>query len=106
QHWMNESIVRSKRINKSQGDWFLAFCDVTSATNERTSISAILPLCGFTRSMPAIYLESQSPVDAALLDALMSSYVVDYLVRLKVAGNHLTQGILDSVPVPHMQTMR
>ncbi|MBD8552564.1 Eco57I restriction-modification methylase domain-containing protein [Sphingomonas sp. CFBP 8764] len=100
QFWLEEEAVRRRRFGKRQGDWELVFCDVTSATNERTTIASITPLCGLTRSLPSIYLRSSSAKDAALLAGALSSTVVDYYSRLKVSSNHLTQGILATLPLP------
>lgn len=104
--WIAESVVRQRRFPTLQGDWELAFCDVTSATNERTAIAAIVPLSGLTRSLPAIYLHSQEPEDAAVLLGLMSTFAFDFFCRLKVAGNHLTQDILGSIPAPTLETIK
>lgn len=100
--WVPEASVRSRRFTRTQGDWELVFCDVTSATNERTAIAAIVPLSGLTRSLPALYLRSDHANQAAVLVGLMSTFVFDYFCRLKVAGNHLTQEVLASIPIPAM----
>lgn len=100
QFWLEEEAVRQRRFGKRQGDWELVFCDVTSATNERTTIASIVPLCGLTRSLPSIYLQSASAKDAILLAGALSSMVLDYFSRLKVSSNHLTQGILATLPLP------
>jgi hypothetical protein len=100
QFWLREEAVRQRRFGKRQGDWELVFCDVTSATNERTTIASIVPLCGLTRSLPSIYLRSSSAKDAVLLAGALSSLVVDFFAKLKVSSNHLTQGILATLPLP------
>ena len=100
QYWIQEEVVREKRLYHEHDDWTLAFCDVTSATNERTCIASVLPLCGLTRSMPAVYLKSTRAKDAIVLQSILSSLPLDYYARLKVAANHLTQGILESLPLP------
>jgi hypothetical protein len=102
QYWIAGDIVRGMLRGFTSSDWLLAFCDVTSATNERTAIASILPLAGLTRSMPAIHPEGGSASSAALLLALLNSFVFDYFARLNVASNHLTQGILENLPVPEM----
>ena len=50
--------------------------------------------------MPAIYLKSASARHALVLQSILSSLPLDYYARLKVATNHLTQGILESLPIP------
>jgi len=106
QYWIDEQIVRERRYAKTQGDWELVFCDVTSSTNERTSIAAIVPISGLTRSLPALYLDTADARDAALLVGLMSSLAFDYFCRLKVSSNHFTQGILASMPLPEKEAIR
>ena len=100
QFWLREDAVRHRRFGKRQADWELVFCDVTSATNERTTIATIVPLCGLTRSLPSIYLGSASADDAVLLVGALSTLVVDFFSKLKVSSNHLTQGILATLPLP------
>ncbi|MEI8374625.1 MAG: N-6 DNA methylase [Planctomycetota bacterium] len=106
QHWLRENAVRDRRYGKRQGDWELVFCDVTSATNERTALACIIPLSGLTRNLPAIYLDNASACDAALLATLLSSCALDFFARLKVSSNHLTQGILASLPIPSRDAIR
>ena len=50
--------------------------------------------------MPAVYLKSARARDALVLQSIFSSLPLDYYSRLKVATNHLTQGILESLPIP------
>ncbi len=64
-----------------------------------TCIPAILPLCSLTRSMPAIYLRFTSARDALVLHSMLSSLPLNYFSRFKVATNHLTQGIVESLPI-------
>jgi len=45
-------------------------------------------------------------LDAELLVGLLSTFVLDYFSRLKVSGNHLTQGILATLPVPGREDVR
>lgn len=106
QYWLKETDVRQRRFSDCQGDWELVFCDVTSATNERTTLACIIPLSGLTRNLPAIYLESHAAKDAALLAGILSSFALDYFARLKVSSNHLTQGILATLPVPSRDRIR
>ena len=106
QFWLREDAVRQRRFGKRQGDWELVFCDVTSATNERTTIATVVPLCGLTRSLPSIYLKTASAEDAVLLAGALSSLVVDFFSKLKVSSNHLTQGILATLPLPSKATIQ
>lgn len=106
QHWLAEATVIAKRTDLSECSWTLVFCDVTSATNERTSIPCVVPLSGLTRSLPAIYMPQADFAGLTELTALLSSIAADFFVRLRVATNHLTQGILETLPVPTRQQLR
>ncbi|MCX6848257.1 MAG: hypothetical protein NTY98_05000, partial [Verrucomicrobia bacterium] len=106
QHWLCTDAIRKRRFSAKQGDWELVFCDVSSSTNERTCIPCIVPLSGLTRSLPAIYMESNSANDALLVLSVLASSPFDYLVRLKVSANHLTQGILESLPFPSLAKLK
>ena len=96
-YWVNASTVRERTppgIN-----WNLGFNDVTSSTNERTAVCTALPLVAVGHSEPIIH----TPQEPALLLVVMNSFVLDYVVRQKVGGNHLTFGVLKQLPVvlPH-----
>jgi hypothetical protein len=76
------------------------FCikDITASTNERTAIGAIVPKVGAERSAP-ILLTSE-PLHVVWLASALLSMPVDYIVRNKIGGTHLTLGYLEQLPVP------
>jgi hypothetical protein len=89
--------------------WCIGLKDVTSVTNARTTIAAIIPKVGAGHTLPVL-LPSQRTVDGALsasefidtaplLIANVNSIVFDYLARQKVHGNHLAWYLLEQVPV-------
>lgn len=102
QSWIRATAVRTRRFGQTtgQGDWELVFCDVTASTNERTAVASIVPLSGLNRSVPAIYFVDPSAQKASSALAMISSMAFDYFARLRVSSNHLTQGILETLPVP------
>ncbi|MGZ4286794.1 MAG: Eco57I restriction-modification methylase domain-containing protein [Solirubrobacteraceae bacterium] len=95
--WVSESDVND-RLGKWTHSWLGAFCNVTSATNERTLIFAIVPRVGVGHSAPLVL--GPDPDDAALLVATMSSFACDYVVRQKLGGINMTYGYLQQFPVP------
>ena len=80
--------------------WDIALCDVTSALNERTSIAAVVPLCFATHNLPLIRVCEGEPRKSLIFLATLASFALDYFARLRVATNHLTEGIFDSLPIP------
>ena len=79
----------------------LAYRDVASATNKHTLIAAVMParsvsthtVCCLQTALP---LRSQY-----LLCGFFNSFVVNYLVRLRVT-THVTTAIVEGLPIPRM----
>ena len=77
----------------------LAYRDVASATNRLTLIAAVLPPhCVSTHTV--FCLRTPLPPHAQhLLCGLFNSFVVNYLVRLRVT-THVTTGTVEQLPIP------
>jgi hypothetical protein len=77
----------------------LAYRDVASATNRLTLIAAVLPAhCVSTHTV--FCLRTPLPSHAQhLLCGLFNSFVVNYLVRLRVT-THVTTGTVERLPIP------
>jgi hypothetical protein len=77
----------------------LAYRDVASATNRLTLIAAILPpRCVSTHTV--FCLRTPLPlVDQYFLCGLFNSFVVNYLVRLRV-NTHVTTAVVEGLPIP------
>jgi hypothetical protein len=77
----------------------LAYRDVAGAANQLTLIAAILPAdCICTHTVFSL----RTPLtddDQQFLCALFNSFVLNYLVRLRVA-THVTTAMLEGLPVP------
>ncbi len=85
-------------------DWCLSLKDVTSVTNARTTITAIIPRFGAGHTLPVLFpikgSSALSYADAApLVIANFNSVVLDYLARQKVHGNHLAWYLVEQLPV-------
>jgi hypothetical protein len=77
----------------------LAYRDVASATNRRTLIAAVLPAgCVSTHTVFCL----RTPIslrDQHFLCGLFNSFVVNFLVRLRVT-THVTTAVVEGLPVP------
>jgi hypothetical protein len=110
--WMGSDAARSserERVDALLGvvdvwmerrspEWLMGWRDITNATNERTVISAVVPLVGVGHTMPLWFSQASPDLCAALL-ANFSSLSLDYLARTKVGGTHLTYGYIKQFPV-------
>ena len=83
-------------------EWVIGFKDITAATNVRTMIAAILPLCGAGHTLPVLNMEvknDRAPDDAALITGNLNSVILDYIARQKVQTTHFLSYILEQIPV-------
>lgn len=86
-HWIDSKSVAAALSDIWQHDWLLSWRDITNATNERTFITSALPSSAVGNNAPIAI-----PADVrfgALLQAVWSSFVFDYVARQKTSGSHL-----------------
>jgi hypothetical protein len=89
--------VDSCRRRGIETGWHLTYRDVTNASNERTSIFAILPDVPMGNTW-TLTLESASAAECGCFVADMNSFVHDFLARRKVGGSHLNFFVLRQLP--------
>ncbi len=99
-YWVPEVEVSERLSSKrwTRG-WLMGWRDITGVEKIRTCIPTILPRVAVGHSLPLVFI-SQNPNLSAVLLALWSSIVFDYLVRTRVNGTHLTYGYLKQIPIP------
>ena len=98
-YWVEKGEVERKLRGKWERKWIIGWRDITRATDERTYISAIMPLFGFgdpvLLMLPGLnYL----PIIPSLLGCL-NSIIFDFVTRQKVAGVHLKFFTMRQLPV-------
>jgi hypothetical protein len=97
QFWVEESAV-SPRFS-----WAVAFKHISSPTNVRTMIAAIIPFSAVGNSLPLFISESERETNkylaaAPLFLATLNSFALDYLLRQKIQGQNLNLFILEQLP--------
>lgn len=99
-YWLSKQVLNER----FPGKWFLVFRDITCATNERTSISAIIPEspCGNTLSI----IEKIGAINAAVLCGTLNSFAYDYCARQKVSGTHMNHWIWKQLPIPSLDLLQ
>lgn len=75
----------------------LGFLRISSPTNARTLIAALLPITAVGDSV--FLIESEDEVDMCLLTAQMNSFALDYVVRQKLAGLNLNFFYVRQFPI-------
>ncbi|MEV4810079.1 Eco57I restriction-modification methylase domain-containing protein [Micromonospora avicenniae] len=95
-YWVSEAKVDERLAGRSwRHDWFLGWRDITNIWNERTVISTVVPKVAVGHKFP-IGMTSAYP---ACLQANLSAFVLDYVVRQKMTGTSLVYFILKQLPV-------
>jgi hypothetical protein len=97
--WLPNSqfwVLKSK-VSPS-GAWHIGMKHVTSATNLRSMITAIIPESGAGNSLPILDVNGDAFV-AALLTGNMNATAFDYVLRQKVQGQNLNWFIVEQLPV-------
>ncbi len=97
-YWVprEETEARLEKAGWGRG-WLLGFRNATNATNERTLVASRLPLAGVGHSAPLLLPSPGLP--SLLLEANLSSLVLDYVARQKVGGTNLNFHYIKQFPV-------
>lgn len=97
-YWVSEKDVRQGGTNEASVPGYMAFKDVTSATNERTFIAAVIPRVAAGHKTPLILPMGAAAQSSELL-AVSASFVCDSVCRQKLGGVSLTFFVLKQTPV-------
>ncbi len=94
---------------KTDMQYFLAFRNITNATNERTMISAIAPRVGFGNSasvlLPLDEEEAKYKECLPILCANFNSLALDYIARCKLQGTNMNWYLVEQLPVIPPETL-
>ena len=97
EYYARSGEVASRLSDKSPNNWLLVYRDVTNATNERTSIAAIIPQSGCDTTCRNLFSHAE-PCNLAAFLGCLNSFCFDYFVRQKVIGMHLGAGVFEQLP--------
>ncbi|MDV7145625.1 hypothetical protein R3X27_23325 [Tropicimonas sp. TH_r6] len=78
--------------------WLMGWRDIASATDERTTISAVIPRVAVGHVMPLFFVAVAPNLWGALL-AKLDALPLDFVARQKVGGTHLTYGYIKQLPI-------
>jgi hypothetical protein len=97
--WINEEAVANALEGRFR-DSYLCYKDVTSATNQRTMIAAMIPRVAAVNSAPLMLTgEDITPRQTCCLLANLNSFAMDFIARQKVGGVHLNFFIVEQFPI-------
>lgn len=102
-YWVPQSEVAHRLSGKDwKRGWLLGWRDITNATNERTVIAPVFPVCGVGNKAPLIFSE-KDPQLLACLVGNMAALAFDFVSRQKIGGTTLNFYLLYQLPIlpPH-----
>jgi hypothetical protein len=96
--WVPENAVTERMVARSKREWLLVWRDVTDArASIRTVISAIIPRYGVGNSLSL--LDCGAAIDGVVLFGALSTFVVDFMARQRIAGLHLNFVQMKQLPL-------
>lgn len=97
-YWVAEAEVTKQLADKHwDRGWLLGWRDICRATDERTMVNSVLPIAAIGHPFPLMLMRDYSKIGS--LNALLASFVLDYVSRQKISGVHLTYGYVTQLPV-------
>jgi hypothetical protein len=102
--WYPEFVSPRGRVRHHwMGGTRLVFRDITIATNERTTLAAVIPAWPCGNKLPILAEEGHVSIERQLaLCCVLNSFAYDFVVRNRMTGINLNKFILDETPVPDL----
>lgn len=98
-YWVPATEIRARVAGQWDRGWIPGWKEITSPTNARTLVPAVLPLAGIGHKIP-VFLPQESCRNATYaLVANFASYVCDFVCRSKLNGTSLTPFTFKQLPV-------
>jgi hypothetical protein len=96
-YWVDRVEVNARLAKRSwDKGWLLGWRDIARNTDERTMICSVIPRVAIGHTFPLMISSSDC---LGCLYANLDSFILDYVVRQKIAGTHLTYGYVTQLPV-------
>ncbi|PBI91120.1 N-6 DNA Methylase [Rhodococcus erythropolis] len=97
-YWIERPKVETALRGKWDQEWFLGWRDIARSSDSRTFVPSVLPASAVGNKFPVAF-----PADSAhgaLLQAVWSSMVFDYVARQKLSGTGMTYFIVKQLACP------
>jgi len=97
--WASESEILG-RVNIPSSRAFLAFRNVTRATDTRTVIASFIPAVGVINSAPIVLFKSDiGPRLQSCLLANLNTFILDFVAKRKIPNVNLNYFVLEQLPM-------
>ena len=103
-YWIDEKEVESRIDERWPYSGMLVWRNICRSTDERTFIASVIPRVAYSNSgYLGLPLEVRASESLHLV-AAFSSYVFDFVSRMKLGGSNMAQFIVNQLPVPPPST--
>jgi hypothetical protein len=96
-YWVKYEEVKNKLNavgwNKK---WLLGIRDITNATNTRTLLGTVFPISSVGDTINILFSKTNNFLSFI---SILSTFILDYIVRLKLGGIHLNHFIVKQLPI-------
>ncbi len=96
-YWVETQEVTSRLPEKPE--WILGVRDICRNTDERTTITSIMPATAIGGTLMILESDANTPSLFGLNQATFNCFMFDYVSRQKVAGTHLNPSIFKQLPI-------
>lgn len=97
-YWVQQECVEESIVTINRR-WFLSWRDVTSSVVFRTVIASIIPFAAANDSAPLAHFPNREASEVACFLANLNSFILDFVARQKIGGNHLRFFTFYQLPV-------
>ena len=101
--WVAEAEVKARNGTWPR-PWSLTFKRVSSSTNRRTVVAAIIPLSGISYTLYRVDAGGD-PLSTLAFGAVLSSFVFDYVIRQKTSQPSITMGVVYEAGAPTIELL-
>lgn len=100
-YWVSETALNATMPDSWTFDWLLLWKDVARVqTNSRTLVACLAPRWAVGDTASVLFVDNASARTHAVLTAILSSFVLDFVTRQKVTGAHVSLPTMAELPVP------
>ncbi len=105
-YWFPWASLGGVDPSPSSGRWILGFKDISSVTNERSMIAAVLPFVPTNFTIRVVqFVDSVEPYGGALFVGVLNSFPFDYLFRQALSGLHASDYLTHQTPFVPPETL-
>lgn len=105
-YWVPEGSLQRRLPPTWRAPWLFGFRNIGRNTDDRTFICGIVPRTAVGNNFPLLLPTAASSAEALTLVAILSSFTLDFVARLKVGGTTLNFFYVKQFAVPALGTLR